>query len=170
MHESSYHIMRHMLARVEQLSGRSAGGLCYDIGSKDINGNYRSLVESFGYRYLGVDAIAGPNVDLVCRAADLLYPFASNGPTIIISGQMLEHDRNPWGSVERLKLILEPGGWLCLIAPSEQRVHHEPVDCWRILPDGMRALLLGLDEIAVGSGPMVGAEGVDCWGMGRKHG
>ena len=36
-----------------------------DVGSYDVNGNYRSIFESMGHKYNGLDMERGPNVDIV---------------------------------------------------------------------------------------------------------
>jgi hypothetical protein len=36
--------------------------------------------------------------------------------------------------------VLKPNGFCCMVAPSSGYEHRYPVDCWRVYPDGMRAI------------------------------
>ena len=40
-----------------------------DVGSFDVNGNYREIFESIGLDYTGLDMEKGPNVDIVPKNA-----------------------------------------------------------------------------------------------------
>ncbi len=142
-----------------------------DVGSFDVNGTYRKLIESRGWEYLGVDVKAGKNVQRIWDATDP-EGWTKYGKTfdLIISGQMLEHCANPWKAVVNMKALLKPGAWMILIAPREIGTHCLP-DRWRFLTGGMEVLLGGLDDVTVGysEAPSVSqGRGMDCWGMGRK--
>ena len=47
----------------------------------------------------------------------------------------------PTQAVENMARVLKPGGLMFLIAPWQWRVHPHPIDCWRILPDGMETII-----------------------------
>ena len=83
---------------------------------------------------------------------------------LVISGQCLEHVENPFRLVAEMARVLKPGGLMLLTAPWQHPIHRYPLDCWRILPDGMRALLADaglkpLDTYTIEN---------DCWGIGKK--
>jgi 2-polyprenyl-3-methyl-5-hydroxy-6-metoxy-1,4-benzoquinol methylase len=59
---------------------------------------------------------------------------------VVISGQCLEHVRNPFRLVAEMARMLKPAGWIFLTAPTSWELHRCPLDYWRILPDGMDAL------------------------------
>jgi hypothetical protein len=54
-------------------------------------------------------------------------------------------------------------GYVFITAPWSWEIHRYPVDCWRILPDGMREL------IEQGGGEFVESYTIDrdTWGIGR---
>ncbi len=110
-----------------------------DVGAMDVNGSYKPLFEQPNWQYVGLDLEAGPNVDIALNSA-YSWPIGDNSFDVVVSGQALEHVEFVWQTVQEVARILKPGGLCCLIAPSAGPEHRFPVDCWRIYPDGMRAL------------------------------
>jgi SAM-dependent methyltransferase len=155
MHASSQNLMLDLLRRVAR-----PGLRVHDIGSHNVNGSYRPLVEKFGMRYYGLDANAGANVDVVGSAYAL--PCANDAFDLVLSGQTLEHLHMPMLAVEEMKRVCRTGGWLLLIAPFACAEHRYPIDCWRFLPDGLRFLLEGFDA------QDAGLVHQDCFALGRK--
>jgi len=177
MHKNSLRLMSGLLDKYAPKEG-----LCVDVGSYDVNGTYRPLVEGRGLRYLGIDIAAGPNVDVVVPDTDgnrtlhawrwCLSPDPNNvdrpTPNIVISGQCLEHTKRPWVWIQHVMEFAEVGTVVILIAPAMWPHHRYPVDCWRIYPDGMRSLLefAGLEVLDVGLSK-IDSSHEDCWGVGR---
>lgn len=71
------------------------------------------------------------------------YPIDSDSFDVVFSGQVMEHVRNIWKWMDELKRITKPGGLIITILPVSWPYHVAPevVDCWRIYPDGMKALM-----------------------------
>ena len=111
-----------------------------DLGSQDFNGSYRALFDRPPWRYLGLDMAAGKNVDLVLRDPYRWREVKAECADVIVSGQTFEHTEFFWLTIREIARALKPGGLLCLIAPSAGDEHRYPVDCWRVFPDGLRAL------------------------------
>ncbi|SDT93769.1 Methyltransferase domain-containing protein [Pseudomonas pohangensis] len=139
MHTSSYDKMQ---AFVQQhLDSRRLEHLrIFDLGSQDVNGSYRLLFDNPGWQYLGLDMAPGNNVDIVLSKPYAWQEIPSASVDVVISGQAFEHIRYMWISILEVARILKPGGLCCVIAPSSGPEHRYPHDCWRIYPDGMRAL------------------------------
>lgn len=139
MHISSYEKMRSF---VETHLGPRRGQplTIHDLGSQDVNGAYRDLFDAPGWRYTGMDQVAGDNVDLVLRTPYAWREVESASVDVLVSGQALEHIRFVWITVLEIARVLKPGGLCCLIAPAAGPEHRYPVDCWRIYPDGMESL------------------------------
>lgn len=133
MHASSRDKMRRF---VDQHLGhrREQALVVHDLGSQDVNGSYRDLFDAPRWRYVGMDMVAGDNVDLVLRTPYAWREVASNSVDVVISGQALEHVRYVWITLLEVARILKPGGVCCLIAPSSGPEHRYPVDCWRFYP------------------------------------
>jgi hypothetical protein len=52
----------------------------------------------------------------------------------------MEHVKKIWVWLDELKRLAKKGGKIILINPVSWPYHEFPVDCWRIFPDGMKAL------------------------------
>jgi len=57
------------------------------------------------------------------------------------------------------------GGIVCIIAPWQWRYHRYPIDCWRILPDGMEFLLKDVCNFDILE---IFLKESDCVGIARK--
>ena len=147
------------------------GGKVLDVGSRDVNGSYRELFKSWRYDYTGIDTENGPNVDVVAENP-YRFPFPSEHFDFVVSGQTIEHVPAFWKWAEELKRVLKIGGKLVIIGPWKFGVHRFPVDCWRVLPDGMRSLLgdhLGMKILYADFGPEKGEEDCDVVGVAVKE-
>ena len=67
----------------------------------------------------------------------------------VVSANVAEHVSKLWEWVKELGRILLPGGYLILINPLSWPYHEAPVDCWRIYPEGYKALFewAGLEHV-----------------------
>lgn len=134
MHRESYALMLSMLTRC-----RFEQAAVLDVGSLDVNGNFRLPVEAKGWHYTGLDMVAGKNVDVVADDP-FHYPFADGAFDVVMSGSTMEHVTAIWRWVPELVRLLRPGGFLAIHTHWQFKEHRYPLDCWRILPDGMRFL------------------------------
>jgi hypothetical protein len=145
---------------------KGSGKTVYDIGSMDVNGTHKPIVEGLGLPYVGVDIATGKNVDLV------VYPHNWDGipdasVEYMISGSCLEHVEAPWLWAKEAERKLKSGGILIVFCPFYMREHRYPVDCWRILPDGYKYLFCkwcGLQCLECGITP----NNEDTFFVGRK--
>jgi len=117
-----------------------AGSKVLDVGSRIADGQTDTFRSLFAHcKYTGADIQEGPNVDVV-----LDDPWAWDLPhesyDVVISGNTLEHVAYPWVTMQQIKQVLKPDGWVCIIVPHRWPIHQHPIDCWRFLPDGMAAL------------------------------
>ena len=134
MHGSALRIMKKF---INSVNGKGLDVL--DVGSLDVNGTYRPLVEAQGWDYTGLDVVAGKNVDIVADDP-FSYPFADGAFDLVISGSTMEHVTAIWEWIPELVRVLRPGGQLCIITHHSYPLHRYPLDCWRIMPDGMEYL------------------------------
>lgn len=134
MHQEAWDAMAYLL-HAQDLSGRSV----LDVGSLDVNGTYRPLVEERGGIYTGLDLEPGPNVDIV-SLDPYQYPIPDGTYDVVISGSTMEHVQAIWLWIPELVRVLRPGGMLAIVTHWQFQEHRYPVDCWRIMPDGMRYL------------------------------
>lgn len=152
MHESSHRKMQEFVATYLSGMGQTALEIV-DLGAQAIDGSltYRTVFGGPAWHYRGLDLQAGDNVDIVLSAPYRWKELADASVDVLVSGQTLEHIEFPWLTLAEIARILRPGGLACLIAPASGPEHRYPVDCWRIYPDGMRALArhAGLREVEI---------------------
>jgi len=109
-----------------------------DVGSYNVNGCYRPLFQ--GKRYVGLDIVPGPNVDVVVTDPYDWKELGGELFDVVVSGQCLEHVEYPWRTMEQIARHVAPNGFVCIVVPSAIPEHRYPIDCYRYLPDGMVAL------------------------------
>lgn len=133
MHKASYETMERI---IHGMTGNALNVL--DVGSLNVNGTYRPIIEERGWRYTGLDVVPGNNVDIVALPFD--YPIDDDAYDVVISGSAMEHVTAIWLWVPELVRVLKPGGTLVIYTHHAMIEHRYPVDCWRIMRDGMAFL------------------------------
>jgi SAM-dependent methyltransferase len=110
--------------------------------------SYYDIFYNLSPTYYVADIEHGPGVTHVMPGPYTL-PFEDNSIDLIVSGQMLEHCKNPFRSVAEMKRILKPNCYMVLIAPSMGK-RHDKIDCWRFMDDAFKAIAeeVGLTVIA----------------------
>lgn len=140
MHPSSMNNMKKARTHKNVTLGTNLTVL--DVGgralSEDKDRSYQSIYNDIAKTYYIADIKAGPGVTHVMPGPYTL-PFTDNHFDLIVSGQTLEHVKNPFRSVIEMTRVLKTGGYIILIAPSAGPRHDE-IDCWRIMDDGFKAI------------------------------
>ena len=130
MHDS---VMTWVRQQVDGLTSAST----LEVGSLDVNGSVRSF---FTGEYVGIDMRAGPGVDIVGTGDRL--PFDDASFDVVVSTEMLEHDRSFWLSMAEMGRVLRHGGHLILTTRGNGfGEHNEPSDYFRFMPSSMFVLL-----------------------------
>ncbi len=88
--------------------GREADVTIVDIGAQDINGSLRHGAPA-GCRYIGVDFVPGPGVDVVLDDPYRL-PFADASVDVVVSSSCFEHIEFFWLMFNEALRVLAPGG------------------------------------------------------------
>lgn len=136
MHESAYQLMQRELSALPLVAAT-----VLDVGSFNVNGSLRLLVEGRGWRYDGLDVRSGPNVDIVP-----LHPYAwdvaDNTYDIVMTACALANVERPWLLVPEMARVLRPGGLLVIHCQIEWGYHPDRGygDYWRFTPQGVEAL------------------------------
>lgn len=97
------------------------GGSVLEVGSYDVNGSVRSLFGGAA-RYVGVDLVEGPGVDLVVAGKDVDAPDGSFDVTV--SGECFEHDPDWRETLATMVRLTRPGGLVVVTCASRGRVEH----------------------------------------------
>jgi SAM-dependent methyltransferase len=113
-----------------------------EIGSYDVNGSARSIIEPMGpAEYVGVDIVDGCGVDVVCTAEEVRDRFAGQQYEIVVSTELLEHVLDWRKVISNLKNLCAPGGVVLITTRSKGFVYHGwPYDFWRYEPSDMEAI------------------------------
>lgn len=136
-----------------------------DVGSFDESCTYRRILTDTAWKYTGIDLHGGANVDLVVVKPYDWTEIPWNSMDVVVSGQTLEHVDKPWRWIRSIERIVRSGGLVWICAPNTWEFHEVPRDCWRIWPDGMRALF---DEAGLVTLEAY-KEGQDTVGVARKN-
>jgi len=113
-----------------------------DVGSQMVKVQsltYKNLMYCF-WDYKGLDIIEGTNVDIVVKDPYSWKEVKDETYDVVISGQALEHAKFPWLVMQEIARVVKKNGLVCIIAPSQGFEHKFPLDCFRYLPDGGKAL------------------------------
>lgn len=134
-----------------------------DIGSLYVNDCYRPLF-SPGWEYYGADIKEGKNVDIVLKDG-YMWNIENESFDVVISGQVIEHveDLKRW--IVEFSRVVKKNGLICIIGPCSWPYHKAPVDCWRILPDGIRWLLEDIAKLKIKE---ILLRPPDCIGIAQK--
>lgn len=117
-----------------------------EVGSYDVNGSLRYFIELLEpKKYIGVDIVMGPGVDIVCPAEKLVKKFGKNSFDVVISTCMLEHTREWKASVSNIKNICKQNGIIIIIVPSQWGFHPYPYDYWRFSKKDLRDIFQDCD-------------------------
>lgn len=96
-----------------------------DVGSQDINGNNRQFFnfEFDNIYYAGIDLAEGKNVDIIGYVHEY-KPRNNKKYDVVISGEMLEHDKHYKASIKAMVNLTKKGGILIITCASEGREEH----------------------------------------------
>jgi SAM-dependent methyltransferase len=154
MHHAAY---TYIAQQASQLGRRA---FVVELGSRDVNGGIRHLFDST--RYVGVDCVPGPGVDIVADAA-LYEPDAS--PDVIVCAETLEHAPGAAAICRHAFDLLAPGGVFIVTAAGLGRLPHSAIDGGplrqgefyrNVMADELERWLDGFIETAMVVNPAVG--------------
>ena len=127
-----------------------AGKRVLEVGSYDVNGSLRYIVELLEpAEYIGVDIAEGPGVDVVCPAEKLLGRFGKESFDLVISTCVLEHVRDWKTAVSNMKNLCKPGGILLIAVPSDWPSHDHPYDFWRFEKEDVAQIFSDCETVAL---------------------
>lgn len=110
-----------------------------EIGPNAIPSTYRTMVADEAITWHTLDI--RQDAELTYRStSEYSFPVESETYDIVLSGQVIEHVRKIWLWIRELARVCKTGGLVITISPVSWPYHEAPVDCWRVFPDGMKAL------------------------------
>jgi len=139
MHTESMAFMEKHLKRIPfpLLSKTRFPPKVLDVGSRNINGDYRALCNGLGMSYTGLDIEPGPNVDIVSKP----YSFpVSEYFDVVVCGNMLHCVEKPWLLLPEMTRVLRPSGLLIVVTVFNWGINEYPKDYFRYSDNGLRSL------------------------------
>ena len=130
------HIEAHEYA-VRHRAGRRFGDVV-EVGSRDINGSVRALIDC--KTYTGIDLAAGAGVDVVGDAFDMRHPC-----DLVVCMEVLEHEPRAEALVAHMAGWLRPGGAMLVTAAGPGRADHSAHDGGGLRPGEHYANIEPLD-------------------------
>lgn len=117
----------HFVDRLEQFKE----GTVLEIGSRARSAMTRLEMIPKQLKYVGLDILPGPNVDVVGDAHELEKLFGRDRFVAAFSLSVFEHLAMPWKVALELNRVLAPGGIVFTSTHQTWPVHEEPWDFWR---------------------------------------
>ena len=106
-------------------------GSVLELGSRARSAVTRRHRIPTNLEYVGVDIVAGPNVDIVADAHELSSALAGRKFVAVFSTSVFEHLAMPWKVVLEMNRALTNGGLVYTATHQSFPVHDEPWDFWR---------------------------------------
>jgi len=91
---------------------------------------YEQIFLPYTNRYVGLDVVAGPRVDILADTTRRL-PFDDETYDTVICTEMLEHTQHPRKSIREISRVLKVRGHVIISAPFTHKLHGEPHDYYR---------------------------------------
>jgi SAM-dependent methyltransferase len=110
-----------------------------EIGPNKFPSTYQEIVDNDTITWETLDIFECSNLTYVA-ANEYEFPIPDETFDIVLSGQVIEHVRKIWIWMKELSRVCKRGGWVITVNPVSWRYHEAPIDCWRIYPEGMKAL------------------------------
>lgn len=107
---------------------------------------YRPLLEGRLRRYVAIDLVRTPLVDVVGSGEHV--PFNDAVFDVVLCCQVLEYVPDPRVVIAEIYRVLKPGGALLLSVPAVFPADSEK-DTWRFLPESLRLLLSPFREYEI---------------------
>jgi SAM-dependent methyltransferase len=116
------------------------GSTVLEVGPDKVPSTYMTLTGYLpGLQWHTVDINPAVQTTFVAYG-EYVFGIKSEGYDVVLSGQVIEHVRKIWRWMPEVARVCKPGGLVITINPVSWEYHTAPYDCWRIYPDGMRAL------------------------------
>jgi len=115
------------------------GKVVVDIGGQDVNGSLRSFFIERGMKFICIDMIEHPSVDIVVKPGEKM-PFDNGSIDLIVSTSCFEHDPCFWLTFREMTRIIKSDGFIYINAPTSGPYHCYPGDNWRFYSDAGQAL------------------------------
>jgi SAM-dependent methyltransferase len=142
------HLNSRLLFEKYALEHFEPGMRVLEIGPDERPSTYATIVGDGSIEWETLDLDEGPGITFRAKS-EYEFPIPDDCYDVVLSGQVIEHVRRVWAWMREVARVCKVGGLVITINPVSWPFHQAPVDCWRIYPDGMKALYeeAGLDVL-----------------------
>ena len=110
-----------------------------EIGPDGFPSTFQKMTSIEEIRWETLDICDSPSLTFAgCQMYS--FPIENDTYDIVLSGQVIEHVARIWQWMRELARVTKPNGLVITINPISWPYHEAPIDCWRIYPEGMKAL------------------------------
>lgn len=114
-----------------------------EIGSRNVNGSARQVLQPLSSSWTGIDMIAGPDVDIVTTGVEYLEANPDERFDVVVAMEAYEHDPGWWRTNELALRSLKPSGLYVVSTPTIGfPIHNYPGDYWRFTPQSHREVVM----------------------------
>ncbi len=110
-----------------------------EIGPDNFPSSYRREVAARNLEWDTLDIYDSPSLTFP-KSDPYEFAIPDNRYDLVLSGNVIEHVPRIWKWMTEVKRVTKPGGLVVTINPVSWPYHEAPIDCWRIFPEGMKAL------------------------------
>lgn len=133
------HTNSRLLFETYALPSLKPGMRILEIGPESFPSTYQRMAEHLAPEWHTLDV--GENPKLTYPASrEYSFDIPDESYDVVVSANVIEHVKKPWRWIPELARVTRPGGLVITVNPVSWTYHESPVDCWRIYPEGMRAL------------------------------
>ncbi|MFN9292928.1 MAG: class I SAM-dependent methyltransferase [Planctomyces sp.] len=110
-----------------------------EIGPDRFPSTLRSCVKTSSIQWLTMDMYDSERLDFT-NLQPYQFPIPDESFDIVVSANVAEHVQALWKWMPEVARVCSRGGRVVTINPVSYPYHEAPIDCWRIYPEGMRAV------------------------------
>jgi len=122
------------------LRQRERNGKVLELGSRNRSGVIRRQLVPDSLHYIGLDILAGDDVDIVGDAHSLSTLFEPNTFDAIFAMSVFEHLLMPWKVILEMNHVMKTGGLVMIATHQTWPLHESPWDFWRFSDQSWRGL------------------------------
>ena len=133
------HLNSQLLFKKHALPKFQDGQRVLEIGPDGHPSTFRKMLGERAFQWDTIDIFEDPRLTFRTQG-EYGFPVPDATYDIVLSAQVVEHVRKTWVWMKELTRVCKPGGLVITINPVSWGYHEAPIDCWRIYPEGMKAL------------------------------
>jgi len=111
-----------------------------EVGPDGFPSSYRKLVRLDALEWHTLDIDDNERLTYP-RSEQYSFRIPDGVYDVVLAGNVIEHVKKIWEWTKEIARVCKVNGTVIILVPVSWHFHEAPVDCWRIYPEGMKALL-----------------------------